>query len=1076
MKISDSKISQIVINATFLSENFNTKDYHNINSQQLDQNLIEKRLQNWCQAIGGEEKLKQRLHWDGLDFNIVRSLLVTAGFGKDDKLPAWAETLKELVESGISLLNLEVAEKLPLDSQKPLPFEDFYFPFILVARRKLSAALSLNHDLVLLSTEAYLTLEYGLLQQLVSLGTETLLFEFDKLRSNQASAKQDNHTEESKNRILYDQFIQNILEDGGLKFFEDYPVLARLIATNINFWVTNTTEFIQRLQADITEIEQTFSEDTNLGKVKEIETSLSNRHHGGRSILAITFDSGIKIVYKPKDLSLDVAFNNLLDWCNQQRISLPFKITKILQRQEYAWVEFIAHQPCENQTAVNNFYKRAGMLLSLLFVLGAKDCGSENVIANSEYSILIDADILMQPIVKSNDESEDWFQDSVLKAGFLPAWEGNTFSANAQDSSVLGNIYPQQVNASREWQFINTDGMHLTSKTAIIPSGTNAVILEGKSVSPRNYVEEIVTGFEEIYRLLIKNKETLLGQYSPLSTTKSLKSRFIPHPSILYVIVAKNSLNPQSLRNGIEYSILINSLIDTFSRSLLEVEANPENWAIWQAETRFLQQQDIPYFSVSCNSSDLEIERDKLIKQFFKISSYQSLITQLQNLDEQNLALQIKLIRMSFDAKFAHLTLKDTALQGNSPQFHSLTNEELLQEAVKIGNSLVSNGICNSNGCNWINLGYMFQANRYQLQPLDDSLYRGRAGVSLFLAALAKITGKHEFKEVALIALLPLQQSLKKSEIRQKILESEFGLLGIGGFIYSLVKISQFLEDPSLLESAQLAAKLLTKEVIATDEKFDIMWGVAGAIPGLLTLYDQTGEPTVLDIAVTCGNHLLSQRSNSKPRAWVTIESKKPLTGFSHGAAAISLSLLRLYAATADIAFLEAAKEAIEYEKSVFDESVQNWPDFRLSEKTNQINFLHAWCHGSAGIGLARLGSLSIIQTEEIYSDINIALETTQKYGTPSTDTDHLCCGHMGRVELFILASQKLGNQEWLNTAIKQAAWVIERAKANGEYSFSSHYYQSAYSSNFFRGKAGVGYQLLRLAFPESLPSVLIGE
>ncbi|MDZ8056493.1 MAG: type 2 lanthipeptide synthetase LanM family protein [Aulosira sp. ZfuVER01] len=1080
MEISASKLSQIAINATFFSEQINNKDCKNINPQKLDQNLIEKRLKNWCKAVGGEEKLKQRLHWDRLDLNTVRPLLVTADIGEDYNLPTWTETLKELIQSGIaSLFNLEGAEKLPLDPQKPLPFEDFYFPFILVARRKLSATLSPNNPFDLLSKEAYTALEYSLLQQLVNLGTETLLLEFNQLRSNQVSANQTDFIENNSgndSQFLYRTFIQNLLQDGGLDFFERYPVLARLIATTIDFWVKNTTEFIQRLQADIPEIEQTFSPDISIGKVKEIETALSNPHNGGRSILAITFSSGVKIVYKPKDLSLDIAFNHLLDWCNQQDISLAFKATKILKRQEYGWVEFIYHQPCENQTAVKNFYKRAGMLLSLLFVLGAKDCSSENVIANSEYPILIDADILMHPILKSNDESEDWFKDSVLKVGFLPNWEGNTFSANAQDSSVLGNIYPQQVNSSREWKFVNTDGMHLAAKTAIIPSGTNAVILEGKPVSPRNYVEAIVTGFEEIYRLLIKNKETLMGEESSLSPIKSLKSRFIPHPSIIYAIAAKNSLNPQSLRNGIEYSILINSLIDTFSRSLLKVEANPEIWVIWQAETRSLQQQDIPYFSVSCDSDDLEIEQDKLIKQFFKISSYQRLITQLQNLDEQDLTIQIKLIRMSFDAKFAHLTTNNAALQGNLPQLHSLTTEELLQEAVEIGNNLVSNAICNSNGCNWINLDYMFQANRYQLQPLDDSLYRGRAGVSLFLAALAKITGKNEFKEVALAALSPLQQSLKKAEICKEILDSEFGLLGIGGFIYSLVKISQFLAQPNLLESAHFAAKLLTKEVITTDEKLDIMWGVAGAIPGLLTLYHQTGEQAVLDIAVTCGNHLLSHRSNSNPRAWVTIESKKPLTGFSHGAAGISLSLLRLYAATADIAFLEAAKEAIEYEKSVFDESVQNWPDFRLSEKTNQINFLHTWCHGSAGIGLARLGSLSIIQTEEIYSDINIALETAQKYGIPSTDIDHICCGHMGRTELFILASQKLDNQEWLNIAIKQAAWVIERAKANGEYSFSSHLYKSAYSPSFFRGYAGIGYQFLRLAFPESLPSVLIWE
>jgi type 2 lantibiotic biosynthesis protein LanM len=1080
MKISTSKISQIAINATFFSEQLNNKDCKNINPQQLNQHLIEKRLQNWCKAIGGEEKLKQRLHWDGLDLNTVRPLLVTADFGEDYTFPTWTETLKELIQSGIaSLINLEGEEKVPLDPQNPLLFEDFYFPFILVARRKLSSELPPNHTLDLLTKEAYTILEYSLLQQLVNLGTETLLLEFNQCRSNQVSVSQTNFIEnkiENDSNFLYCTFIQNLLQDGGLIFFERYPVLARLIATTIDFWVKNTTEFIQRLHADLVAIELKFAQGISIGKVQEIETSLSNPHNGGRIILAITFSSGVKIVYKPKDLSLDITFNHLLDWCNQQEISLPFKVIKILKRQEYGWVEFIYHQPCENQAAVKNFYTRAGMLLSLLFILGAKNCGSENAIANSEYPIIIDADTLMYPIVKSNDKSEDWFQDSVLKAGFLPSWEGNIFSASAQDSSVIGNIYPQQVNSSREWKFINTDGMHLAPTTKIIPSGTNAVMLDGKAVSPKNYAEEIVNGFEEIYKILIKNKENLLGEESPLLAIKSLKSRFIPHSSIIHAISTKNSLSPQYLCNGIEYSILINSLVATLSRSLLKIEENPDTWAILQAETTSLQQQDIPCFSVYCNSDDLELERDKQIKQFFKTSSYQRLITKLQNLDEKNLALQIKLIRSSFDAKFAHLTRNNAILQGNLSQFNSITSEELLQESVEIGNNIVSNAIYNSNGCNWVDLDYMFKANRYQLQALDDSLYTGRAGVGLFLAALAKITGNNEFKDVALDALFPLQQSLKKAEIRKEILNSEFGLLGIGGIVYSLVKISQFLQDSSLLEDAQLAAKLLTKEIIFTDNKLDIMWGVAGAIPGLLNLYSQTSEKAILDIAIACGNHLLSQRTNTNPRAWVTIESKKPLTGLSHGAAGISLSLLQLYAATANIAFLEAAQEAIAYEQSVFDASVQNWPDFRLSDEKSQTNFLHTWCHGSTGIGLARLGSLSVLQTEEIYSDINIALETTQKYGIPNTDIDHICCGHMGRSELFILASQKLGDRKWLNTANKQAAWVVERAKANGGYYFSSHSHDSMYSHNFFRGKAGVGYQLLRLAFPESLPSVLIWE
>jgi len=622
--------------------------------------------------------------------------------------------------------------------------------------------------------------------------------------------------------------------------------------------------------------------------------------------------------------------------------------------------------------------------------------------------------------------------------------------------------------------------MHLAPNTVIIPAGTNVVILDGKTVSSKNYVEEIVTGFEEIYHLLTKNREMLLGAESPLCGLQFLKSRFMLRPTLTYGMVSKRSLSPEYLRNGADYSILI----DFLSRYYLMAEENLDFKELLGAETTSLQQLDIPYFTVSCHSTALELGSAQSIKHFFKTSSYQRLIAKIKSLDEKDLARQINLIRGSFYAKYAHLTKNSAALQGNFFQFSSLNPEELLDEAIEIGNSLVASAIDTGDGCNWIDLDYMFKAKRYQLQLLDDSLFTGRAGVSLFLAALGKITGEQKFKEVALAALSPLRQSLKKAQGNRNLLQlrldgiklgSILGLIGLGGIIYSLVKISQFLQEPDLLEDAQQAAKLITADLIALDEKLDIIFGVAGAIMGLLTLYQQTGEKVLLDKAVACGNHLLSQRTHTAPRAWKTI-SKTPLTGFSHGAAGNSFSLLHLYAATADKAYLEAAKEGIEYETSVFDTSVQNWPYFLSLEQTNQINFWHAWCHGSVGIGLARLGSSTILQTEAIYSDIEVALQTTKQYALSNIDLDHLCCGSLGRTELFVVASQKLGNQEWLTTARAQAASVIARAKQNGAYALLPHLPNSVFSPNFFKGSAGVGYQLLRLASPESLPSVLIWE
>lgn len=1071
--LATDPLVKLANNASFLSERIN----NNLNPQnniltKSDQYLLEQQIINWCKLVGGKEKLEESLHWYGLNLDSVRPFLKTAYLTKSS-LPSWIKTFQALVQGSKNILiELQGKQNLPIDSEHCLPFEDFYLPFILVARNKLNSRLDSSCILRLFSDEAYQALERDLLKQLVDLGTETLLLEFNTVRDKHSFEEQD------EGKALYTSFIQNLQQDGGVEFFDKYPVLARLIATTIDLWVESTAEFIQRLQTDLSAIKNTFSDNKSLGKVEFIDTSLSNPHHGKRFVLALTFSSGVKVVYKPKDLSLSVAFNQLLDWCNHQKMSLPFKLTKILERQGYGWVEYILQEPCLAQVEVNNFYKRAGMLLSLLYVVGAKNCHAENVIANGQYPVLIDADILMQPSIKNSDEPDKWFRNSVVGIGFLPAWDGDIYAKNAQDSSVLGNIFPHQVNSSREWKFINTDKMHLAPKSKVIPAGTNVVTLDSKTIAPYDYQEDIVTGFEEIYRLLIEHKETLLRTETPLSKFQFSKSRFIVRPTLTYAITAKKSISPQYLNNGFDYSLLIDILNLNYSTT----KNKSDTRKILTAEAKSLQQRDIPYFSVACDSNALEVEPDTSIQQFFKISSYQQLISRLKNLDRQDLALQLKMIRLSLYAKIAHRNIINpvASQQDDYTKYAPLTSEQLVQEAVEIGNSLVNNIIRHGDDCNWLSLEYMSKANRYQLQPLDDSLFTGCIGVCLFLAALAKVTGKSEYKDIALAALSPLLHSFTKVEAQKRFVEPGLGIIGIGGIIYSLVKISHFLEEPELFRNAQELVKLITPEVIATDQKLDLVFGITGAIPGLLSLYQETEDKTVLDRAILCGNHLLSKQTGTYPRAWKTLAEvrNKPMTGLSHGASGIALSLLRLYAATSNSAYLEAAKEGIEYERSVFNKSLKRWPDFRLSAQANQLDIMYAWCNGSPGIGLARLGSLPIIETKEIYADIDIALDMTQKYElfNGSSSVDYLCCGSLGRTELFVLASQKLNNQNWLTFARKNAALVVARAGENNDYGLLPHLPDSILSPSFFKGSAGLGYQFLRLANPKSLPSALILE
>lgn len=366
------------------------------------------------------------------------------------------------------------------------------------------------------------------------------------------------------------------------------------------------------------------------------------------------------------------------------------------------------------------------------------------------------------------------------------------------------------------------------------------------------------------------------------------------------------------------------------------------------------------------------------------------MIANLQQLSDANLVQQIAIIRASFCSRFARELSSAAPTEGGVPSLHldataPLTPAQMVQSAVAIAQELQQRAIYAADGTvNWIGLRYIPKAQRSQLQSLDFSLYDGVCGVALFLAALSKITGDARFRNLALSTLQPLRKILQDTNPKTQLrITKQIGIgggNGVGSIIYALARIGQFLNEPALLELAKLAASLISPESIASDRQFDTLSGAAGAILGLLTLHQATVDPDVLEQATACGNHLLNNRvaSNSGYRAWATVEDKL-LTGFSHGAAGIVYALLRLYKTTAEPAFLEAAEEAIAYERSVFFPTIGNWPDLRsfaLSE--GKPSFMTSWCHGATGVGLARLGSLMILDTAQIRQDIAVALNTTQ--------------------------------------------------------------------------------------------------
>ncbi len=1118
MVITQSDLEQIIAQASFISERLSTSfsKLKNDEAFKIDttavsqQQVSDERLARWCHVVaqGNWEKFHKRLQWDGLDIDTVRPILGSYSFeytGEAQEMPTWGETLREIIQSATEL-DLQDKTNIPREPENPVPFEDVLLPAVLVARQKLLTALdspSLSPDslpLALLTEAAYKKLEHSLLERLVQICGKTLDFEFTHSRplghnllSLLIGETQENSTDG------YNAFVDKLLQDGLLTFFQKYPVLGRLMATAIDLWVEVTAELLQRIQADLSEIQQIFSQQSTINKVTEIKTSLSDPHNRGRSVTILTFDSGLKLVYKPKNIGLEVAYNQFLEWCNQQINNSPplfFKIIKIINRETYGWVEYVEHLPCEDEAAAERFYQRAGKLLCLLYFLRTTDCHRENLIASGEHLVLIDMETLMHHEANSfgNPLGETTTQtvltqqlyNSVLRTGILPSWEINRDNEVAYDISGLGSVEAQQTpRRSWRWKSINTDDMRLSYDNFTVPLEKNSPILNGVPLSPNDYLDSIVAGFKQMYHFLLEQRQTLLAEDSPLAAFSAQRVRFVFRPTKIYFLVLNKSFAPEFLKNGVDWSIELEAM----SRAFLTPPHKPYNWSVCGSELSAMQQLDIPYFAASSDSDVLSYGVMSPIEHFFKKPSYSQVITQLASLDETDLARQVALIQGAFYARVARqpgsITESDTESttleEADFSQVCALTVEQLLGQASQIAQDIQARAIKETDGSvNWIGLSYIPKVERFQLMPLGDNFYDGSCGIALFLAALDYVKGNSEFRHLALGAIHSLRQFLQKAKPEDL---QEFAQVGIGGaaglgsIIYCLVKMSQFLQETELLADAQKFANLITPELIASDKDLDIVKGAAGAILGLLALYNETKDGAVLDKAVICGQHLVEHQMSSEDGigAWKTF-AQKPLTGFSHGAAGIAYSLLRLYKVTQQDAFLKVASEGIAYERSVFEPSVANWPNFIVSGDSENVTpgFMVSWCHGAPGIGLGRLGGLSILDTDEIRQDIEAALLTTKNYNWQGVA--HLCCGQFGRIEMLLVAAQKLQRKELRDIAQLRAAWVIANASKTGAFKLFLNLPSEVFIPCFFQGNAGIGYELLRLAKPEVLPSVLLWE
>ncbi|MDB9304260.1 MULTISPECIES: type 2 lanthipeptide synthetase LanM family protein [Cyanophyceae] len=902
----------------------------------------------------------------------------------------------------------------------------------------------------------------GLPEQLLFMVNATLVLEMNVSRLQ--GLLTGNHPQER-----FSSFIRRLQNpEVQLTLWEEYPVLAKQVLAAINRWVENSLEFIQHLSHDWRNIYDKFQPPVNPGKLVKINRGEGDSHNNGKSVIIITFASGWQLVYKPRSLAVDEHFQNLLLWLNQKGFQPAFRTLQILDQGNYGWVEFVNPQQCHSADAVKRFYQRQGGYLALLYALEATDFHFENLIAAGEHPVLIDLESLFHPrseilITAADNLDREMVADSVLRVGLLPqvTW-GNTQAAGIDLSGLggaKGQLTPEKVPQLVQ---VGTDTMRVERQQAVIPGSQNRPQLNQQEVNVQEYTDAITEGFTAVYGILLQHRPELLKILDGFAADEV---RVVMRASRTYALLLRESYHPDFLRDALERDRL-------FDKLWIDVKNRPQLSQIITAERDALWKNDIPLFSTYPHSRDLYHRDTGLhIPNFFPQSGIELVHHRLNNFSEKDLQKQTWFIQ-------AALATLEMAKTGDNHQIklskktsditvtNTATTAQFLEIACKIGDRLELLAHKNGEFVNWMGIS-LTPSQQWTLAPLSTDLYAGIPGVALFLAYLGEITQNHTYTNLAQAAINTLKQRLETHSDTIKFIG---GFSGWGGIIYTYTHLGILWREPELIADAiTLVAKI--PPLIAQDQQLDIIAGAAGCIGSLISLYQTSPKQLILDVAIQCGEHLLTQAQTTNTGiGWKTPASEnQPLTGFSHGAAGFAWALWKLAVISEKQEFQAAATAAINYERSHFDPIASNWLDLRQNEVKN--SFMTAWCNGAPGLGLGRLSICGDTPDEIMYKEITTAIQTTIKQGFGNNHC--LCHGDLGNIDLLLIANAKLNNPEIAQKIEKIATEILSDIQQNN---FRCGVPLGIETPSLMVGLAGIGYGLLRLTYPQLIPSILLLE
>lgn len=843
----------------------------------------------------------------------------------------------------------------------------------------------------------------------------------------------DIHSTKEENLLMgdtpeekYNFYNESLLDIQTInEIFKNYPVLKEIINNTLQYRMNLVKECLINLNKDSGKIKTVFN--IEVKSLKKIEISSGDSHNFGKKVIILSFENEM-LVYKPHPLSSEELFNKVSTLLNNKNIlKQKISFSKCIDCESYGWQEYIKYKECTNNNEVKEYYYRVGSLLSMFHLFSTTDIHYDNLVVRGNEPIVFDLETLVYNTgINKNIDNNDRlltsvineYENSVMSSMLLPT--NNMFESMGVDvggiSTKKGYIKSRTIKGNK---IINPGTSNIRMKTIksyIYNEGKNIVRLKNKKISPINYIDEIIEGFSDCYKLIIKTKTEILDLIK--------KDIFI-----FRQVLRSTNIYCKFLEASTYYSYLKNSeerykLFSKFKKSI----ENEINENIVNAEIESLMRNDVPYFSAKSNSKSLFYD-DREIKNVYNYTLNDQIENTINKLDDVDLDKQINYIRMSI-----YTLLKINSKSHNKRQNDFSDTDNTLEIVKKIASQISKMLIWNKKKTSCTMMYTSVADGRVTLS--DGKLYY-TGGTILLFAYLGWYLNDEKYINIA----KSLVNGLKELKHSEKNTDNFSFFIGLGSYIYIYYTMFALFKEQSYYdEMFSLICKIKEPE----SAEYDTVFGTAATIIMLLNIYNNIKDSVILDKANLLGESLYKNMASIK-------NATKP--GLAHGFLGTAWCLIYLGNIVNNKKFIALGKDL--FKKEVI-----------VSDRNNKIS--PYWCVGETGILLSKLKIdliLDIFQPNSFKETIDYLL--SYKF---NNDTNHsLCHGILGVLDGLIELNKYINNTN-LDKYIKVEKERIINDITNKGVILGGEVPHNDFS--FMLGLSGIGYSLLRIILPQ-IPSVL---